>query len=118
MSNIFGLTQNGADGSFASDTYIGLSFTLGTDASYPAAGAHEASVSSGRTGALTENLGPVLTAPSDLAANSDSRATTISLDVTPLGSANDNVDSGMGFTYRIGGTTLTAFMAFRSVKPS
>ncbi|WIY25974.1 autotransporter outer membrane beta-barrel domain-containing protein [Parasedimentitalea psychrophila] len=40
-SNISGLSQDGADGSFASDTYIGFSFTLGTAVGSLGAGPHE-----------------------------------------------------------------------------
>ncbi|NRB19584.1 MAG: autotransporter outer membrane beta-barrel domain-containing protein [Rhodobacteraceae bacterium] len=39
-SNISSLSQNGADGSFASDSYIGFSFTLGTAAGSLGAGVH------------------------------------------------------------------------------
>lgn len=39
-SNISGLTQDGPDGTFASDTYIGFSFTLATATSHLGAGAH------------------------------------------------------------------------------
>ncbi|PCJ04130.1 MAG: transporter [Rhodobacteraceae bacterium] len=111
-SNISGLTQNGADGIFASDNYIGFSFTLGTATITLGAGAHDFSVPGGHTGALPDSQAPVLTAPSARVANTDSGVSTASLDVTSLGSVSDNVDAGLSITYKVGTTTLSGAYGF------
>ncbi len=109
VSNISSLSQNGADVSFASDTYAGYSFTLATDTGYLGAGAQEFSIT-GHTGALP--IAPVLTAASAQTANTDSGTAVSSLDVTSLGSVSDNAESGLSITYKVGPTTLTGAYNF------
>ncbi|WP_417701660.1 HYR domain-containing protein [Pseudophaeobacter sp.] len=55
---------------------------------------------------------PVLTAPDAQTADTDSGATTASLDVTSLGSVSDNVDGNLVITYKVGDTVLTGAYDF------
>jgi hypothetical protein len=50
---------------------------------------------------------PILTPPANQTANTDAGEATAAIDVTALGSVSDNVDTGLGITYRIGSTVLT-----------
>ncbi|NRB20094.1 MAG: HYR domain-containing protein [Rhodobacteraceae bacterium] len=56
---------------------------------------------------VSDAVAPVLTAPSAQTANTDTGASSASLDVTSLGSVSDNVDSGLSITYKIGSTAIS-----------
>lgn len=92
--NISNFQQDGADGMFASDTYVGFSFTLATSAGGLSAGNHEFAYSS----VPADTTAPVITPPSAQTANTDPDKDYASLDVTSLGSASDNVDGSVSIT--------------------
>ncbi|MFP3385892.1 HYR domain-containing protein, partial [Tritonibacter sp. SIMBA_163] len=106
--NISGFTAHVTDATFATETYLGFSFTLATSTAHLTAGHHEFSIN----GHATDTEAPVLTAPSAQTSGTDSEASTASIDVTSLGSVSDNVDSSLSITYKVGGTTLTGAYDF------
>lgn len=105
---ITGLTQDGADGTFESDTYIGFTFTL-TEA---AGGMDAGTFTLSTEGNPPDSTAPVLTPPTDQTASTDSGKATAALDVTSLGSGTDDTDSSVTITYKVGTTTLTGAYDF------
>ncbi len=106
---ITGLTQDGADGTFETDTYIGFTFTLTEAAGEENAGTYTFSTSGH---GVADSTAPVLTAPQDQTASTDAGKATASLDVTSLGSGTDDTDSSVSITYKVGTTTLTGAYDF------
>lgn len=106
--NISNFQQDGADGMFASDTYVGFSFSLATSAGGLSAGNHEFAYSS----VPADTTAPVITPPSEQTANTDPDKDYASLDVTSLGSASDNVDASVSITYKVGSTVLSGAYDF------
>lgn len=111
VSNISNLIQNGADGTYADDTYIGFSFILAKDAGGLTAGDHEFSIT-GHAATTPDITAPVLTPPADQSAHTDTGAATASLNVTSLGSGSDDTDETVSITYAVEGTALTGAYGF------
>jgi len=61
---------------------------------------------------VADGTAPVLTAPAQQTATAAIGASTVSLDVTSLGSVSDNYDTSVAVTYRVGGTVLTGAYDF------
>jgi hypothetical protein len=112
QGNISGLTQNGADGTYASDTEMYISFTLLSATAFLPAGTYTIDLINGFSVSTPDTEAPVLTAPADQTANTDAGVNTASLDVTGLGSVSDNQDSGLAITYRVGATVLSGAYDF------
>ncbi len=61
---------------------------------------------------VADGTAPVLTAPPQQTATAAAGASTVSLDVTALGSVSDNYDTSVAVTYRVGSTVLTGAYDF------
>ncbi|WP_417702252.1 HYR domain-containing protein [Pseudophaeobacter sp.] len=108
------LTKNtGPDIEYEYDSDIGFAFTLHSNTPQYAAGNYRY-VTDYSTSPLRErdSTAPVLTPPADLSVSTETGLATATLDVTTLGSGDDNWDSYVEILYKIGGTTVSGDYAF------
>lgn len=116
------ISQFGADAaSFGDEDYIGVVWQAKeqSDGSvfqyeYAISGVTGTSLINTRLLILSETVKPVITAPSAQSQAPDSGSTTASIDVTGLGSANDNVDGTVSIVYKVGATVLMGAYTFPS----